>query len=383
MSGAKGFVDYKYRIGTVILHKNTAEACLDIVDGQQRLLTLTLLALCLDEEASFPLLDCSSFASRESQRNLLASHRFILDWVGFQPEGWRNDARRAFGSTLEAVVITVDNIEEAFQLFDSQNTRGRALDPHDLLKAYHLRAMRGDPYGMRHAVVRWEEFDTDEVRALFARYLFPIESWRLGEKARPFTTKEIDAYKGVEERSGYSYADRARRAAPSFQIGEPFIEGEDFFHMVEHYLSMRKDVNAELSHNPEFGKVWIELNDGKRSVGYRYARGLFLCALVAYYDRFHNFDVRAVRKLLSWAMMIRVDMQVLGFDSVNKYAIGEDNGRFTNVVPMFKRIARARHHTDVVDIVIKVSSKTDLGSLNTERRGLYDLLLSWSRGGAR
>jgi hypothetical protein len=82
-------------------------------------------------------------------------------------------------------------------------------------------------------------------------------------------------------------------------------------------------------------------------------------------------------------MMIRVDMQALGFDSVNKYAIGEDNGRFTNVVPMFKRIARARHHTDVADIVIKVSGKTDLGSLNDERRKLYDLLLSWSRGGAR
>ena len=383
ISGAKDFLDYRYRIGTVILHKNAVETCLDVVDGQQRLLTLTLLMLCLYEHASFPLLDHSSFSNRESQRNLATNYRFILDWVGYQSTDWRREARKAFESVLETVVITVDDIEETFQLFDSQNTRGRTLDPHDLLKAYHLRAMRGDPYGMRHVVTRWEEFNTDDVRALFDRYLFPIERWDLGEKARPFTTKEIDAYKGVEEKSGYSYAARARRAAPNFQIGEPFIEGEDFFHMVEHYLRMWKDMVTELRENPNLEVIRKALFEGRPSVGYRYACGLFLCTLFAYYDRFHNFDVRAVRKLFSWAMMIRVDMQVLGFDSVNKYAIGEDNHRFTNTVPMFKHIAHARHHTDVADIVIMVAGKVDFGSLNDERRRLYDLLLSWSKGGAR
>jgi hypothetical protein len=31
--------------------------------------------------------------------------------------------------------------QEAFQFFDSQNTRGKSLEPHDLLKSYHLREM--------------------------------------------------------------------------------------------------------------------------------------------------------------------------------------------------------------------------------------------------
>lgn len=35
------------------------------------------------------------------------------------------------------------DISEAFQFFDSQNARGKALYPHDLLKAYHLREMAG------------------------------------------------------------------------------------------------------------------------------------------------------------------------------------------------------------------------------------------------
>jgi hypothetical protein len=50
------------------------------------------------------------------------------------------------------VIINVDKVEEAFQLFDSQNTRGKELDPHDLLKAYHLREMKRYPYEMEHAV---------------------------------------------------------------------------------------------------------------------------------------------------------------------------------------------------------------------------------------
>lgn len=390
----------RYRIGTVILHKNAADGCFDIVDGQQRLLSLTLLMLCLNEGADFPLLVKSHFSDRETLRNMRANHAFMLDWIGYQPADWRARALEALSGTFEAVVITVGDIEEAFQLFDSQNTRGRALDPHDLLKAYHLRAMRERPYEMRHVVTRWEEFSSDEVREMFARYLFPTLSWELKEKARPFTAREIDAYKGVGADSGYSYAERARRAAPSFQIGEPFIEGEDFFLMAEHYLRMRKDIflelrdnlelrpirdelSAELRDDPVFKPVREELPKEAPSAGHRHACKLFLCALFAYYDRFHNFDVRAVRKLFSWAMMIRVDMQALGFGTINKYAIGEGNDRYTNVVPMFARIARARHHTDIADIVINTRSKADPNTFNTERRELSEILGSWSKGGAR
>ena len=62
------------------------------------------------------------------------------------------------------VVIQVGKESEAFQLFDSQNTRGRALDPHDLLKAYHLREMQNDKYEMEYAVTKWEAKDGAKIR---------------------------------------------------------------------------------------------------------------------------------------------------------------------------------------------------------------------------
>ena len=41
----------------------------------------------------------------------------------------------------ELIIVITDDISTAFQFFDSQNARGKALYPHDLLKAYHLREM--------------------------------------------------------------------------------------------------------------------------------------------------------------------------------------------------------------------------------------------------
>ncbi|MEE1210469.1 MAG: hypothetical protein U0K60_10560, partial [Parafannyhessea umbonata] len=220
------------------------------------------------------------------------------------------------------------------------------------------------------------------VRDLFANYLFPVANWELGERTRPFTAREIDAYKGVPERSGYTYAARARRAAPCFQVGEPFIEGEDFFLMAEHYLRMRDDIKLELRDNPALADVREELGRKGPSAGFRHAANLFLCALFAYYDRFHNFDVRAVRKLFCWAMMVRVDMQSLGFDTINKYAIGDRaNSPYTNAIPMFCRIARARSHTEIADTIVR--TRDDLEGMSPERAALARTLVSIAKGGAR
>lgn len=96
------------------------------------------------------------------------------------------------------------------------------------------------------------------------------------------------------------------------------------------------------------------------SAGFGYARNLFYCALLCYYDKFHNFDEMAVKKLFTWAFMIRVDMENLGFDSINKYAIGNDeNSRYTNAVAMFSKISFARLHNEISSLQIKVKRDPD------------------------
>ncbi len=349
---------FKYRIGTIIIHNN-GDGAADVVDGQQRIISLTLIKQCIEPGFTSSILE-KDFANKVTQTNIHNNYNFIREWFSLKNEETKESFVKAFEDILEVVVISVDKVEEAFQLFDSQNTRGKELDPHDLLKAYHLREMKKYPYEMEHAVTKWEAKDTSQIRELFDLYLFPIWNWSRSIKSRPFTAKEIDTYKGVGEGSTYSYARRASKAMPYFQITEPFIAGNDFFEMVEHYMYLLRDVKAEIDINKSFAVIKEVLETKSGSAGFGYTKNLFYCALLCYYDKFHNFDEMAVKKLFSWAFMIRVDMENLGFDSINKYAIGdESNQRYSNTIPMFAKISFARLHTEISGLQIRIKRDTD------------------------
>ena len=150
---------------------------------------------------------------------------------------------------------------------------------------------------------------------------------------------------------------------PYFQITEPFLAGNDFFEMVDHYLLLLDDVKKEITKEAEDSKFKVlkEILERKDdSVGFTYAKDLFYCALLCYYDKFHNFEELAIKKLFTWAFMLRVDMISLGYDSVNKYAVGENNGRYVNVIPIFARINSARLHTEITGIQIQLIRKTGI-----------------------
>ena len=347
---------FKYRIGTIILHKN-ANGQFDIVDGQQRIISLYLLMKVLKSDFRCSISE-KDFFSKITQANIYNNYKFIAEWFYL-----KNDIREkylyAFKNILEVIVITVDRVTEAFQLFDSQNTRGKALDPHDLLKAYHLREMKKYPYEMEHAVTKWEAKKTKDIKELFDLYLYPIWNWSHGIKSKPFTAKEIDTYKGIPEASDYTYARRASKAMPYFQITEPFISGNDFFEMVDHYLLLKNDIQKEIDYNVKFKPLKDILDDKDKSIGFKYAKNLFYCALICYYDKFHNFEEMAVKKLFVWSFMLRVDMENLGFDSVNKYAVGEENWRYSNKIAMFSKISFARLHTEISGLQIIAKREHD------------------------
>ena len=344
---------FKYRIGTIIVH-NTDNGIADVVDGQQRIISLTLIKQCIEPGFTSSILE-KDFANKVTQTNIHNNYNFIREWFSLKSNETKSSFCKAFSEILEVVVISVDKVEEAFQLFDSQNTRGKELDPHDLLKAYHLREMKKYPYEMEHAVTKWEAKDTAQIRDLFDLYLFPIWNWSRGIKSRPFTAKEIDTYKGIGEASTYSYARRASKAMPYFQITEPFIAGNDFFEMVEHYMDLLQDVKSEIANNKSFSVIKEVLQKKSGSAGYGYTKNLFYCALLCYYDKFHNFDEMAVKKLFTWAFMIRVDMENLGFDSINKYAVGDEtNQRYSNTIAMFSKISFARVHTEIAGLQIRI-----------------------------
>jgi len=104
------------------------------------------------------------FSSKISKTNIHNNYLEISRFVS------RSDFTEAHIDFLlnrcQVVTFTLSNVSEAFQFFDSQNARGRDLDPHDLLKAYHLREFSvSDGHLKASTVANWENSDAEELVA--------------------------------------------------------------------------------------------------------------------------------------------------------------------------------------------------------------------------
>jgi len=390
--------DRPYRIGSVILH-DMGSGTYNVVDGQQRILTLILMSVALGMGSRFAN-DEAFFAglskSKESAINLRRNYRTIAGYLADlesgelvepaedpESDGAPNLLERfgdAVEKRLEIVAITVKSESEAFQLFDCQNTRGRKLAPHDLLKAFHLREIE-DVGAQKEAAESWDRVESkcDEAddtsfavgyKDLFNRYLYRILKWSKGEKPGEFTEKDIDQFKGVPrtERKNLGYAQRAEKAMPCYQIGDDFIPGVDFFEMVKHYRGLYTKVLRQLGESDSIRHVVGDLDDGSKA--FSYAKQLFHAAVLAYADRFGRYDEPAARRLCAWAFMLRVDLRKVGDKSIVKYAIGgEDLGsRYTNHISMFVKIRQARRHTEITNMVIDFP---DEARVEPKRKGLW------------
>lgn len=383
------YSNFKYRVGTVILHREideTGQKKYNIVDGQQRLITLSLIKHAIDSQYTEGLLKYE-FDDKVSIEHIFDNNRFIQEWLSMHNSQIEN-YKDAFDNILEIVVLKVDNISEAFQLFDSQNTRGKELYPHDLLKAYHLREMNDYPFEKMSLIKQWEDISPEKIRELFSLYLFPILKWSQKDYSHEFLSQDIEMYKGVDAKCNYTYAQRVRKAMPCFQINEPFCAGSEYFKMVEHYINLIEDLKNVIRTDSKYYSIqaiieahtkYVRDKNGKDnkkqfiSTGFRYAMNLFYCALLFYYDRFHLLDEMAVKKLFVWAMMIRVDMDNLGMDTINNYAIGNKDKTYTNRIPMFFNIASARSSREITNMKIEIIRNPDKAQSETWDK-LYESL---------
>lgn len=72
-------------------------------------------------------------------------------------------------------------------------------------------------------------------------------------------------------------------------------------------------------------------------------------------------------------MMIRIDMLHLGFDTINRYAIGlGDNDKYSNAKPVISMIAYARRHTEISSMRLDMREEDKAASENWDN--LYNQL---------
>ena len=342
----------EYQIGSVILHENDGH--LDIVDGQQRLISISLFLHLLDDLENYKGANQLLSAAEFGELSCYHASENYNEWKNLTQLVGENQAKDICNFLLENCAVSVitmpqERLSEAFQLFDSQNNRGKSLEPHDLLKAYHLR--KEDTEDER-IVEKWEQFVEDKnlsLKELFDKHLFRMRRWSRGETGLTnkrygsylrFTEDFIDDFKGVDLNQNFPYLELYRHIENlPMSITMPIIDGSKFFEYIEsahETIKNHKDfLNEELgfSDNPEGEEKNLAYPKGMLNI-YNSSKGRYLkchniflniCSLFA--DRFGKDELskEIVETLFIWSYYPRVKSRAIYDATVGNYVAG---GRF-------------------------------------------------------
>lgn len=301
-----------YLLGSLIFHREEKEnkKLLNIVDGQQRLVTLALISHylsggnikvgCYCEECC-DFLMTQKFPHSESQKNLKNNYIYIQKWFE------RNrDERDKFGKLLlgedskkiEFVCIVTPNLDDAFIFFDSANSKGKKLEDYDLIKAYHLRGIDGLK-SIKSYAQKFENLakNSDDFKKMFRWILAPSRRWVRQEEIDATKIPLYDEF--CREIPLYFKQKRNQKSRGSLDFMQDFIGGEDFFR----YLFFFSDFIKDMQENNEIYKRIPSKEDTFFFVAYLYLSALCLC-----YSKFQSYDI--VEKISPQVFRIVASMRI-------------------------------------------------------------------------
>lgn len=375
----------KYRVGTLILHYDKGEY--NIVDGQQRIISFSLLLTALEEEQEIDFLKKNLSDNDSNRRNIATNFSTLKRRIkAMKKETSKevvNELREFIKTQCELIVVITTDISEAFQFFDSQNARGKKLYPHDLLKAYHLREMNDLDSALTEQIVKeWEDIDQSKLAALFGDYLYRVKEWIRGNKATELSEHNIEKFKGVNRNSNtpyaqyykaaYSYSDMINNSAftfvsgtrnlSRFQLDAPIIAGKPFFEYTKHYFDILKDIQDNSKYEGYFINdneivKTLDLPKYKNGVGNRISRLLFNVAALLYVDRFcqdrpYKADIELFEQFVLydfiWAYSLRAQYYSLGWQSAQNYILGESQRELSNSFNIYKMIIASDSPTSLL-----------------------------------
>lgn len=351
----------EYRVGSIILNPNAKTGKFDIVDGQQRLTTLSLIFMNLEENTSHRL-SCQ-YNHIESKQNIYRNYQFIKNWIT-GPDFDKDNFKKFILERCSVVVIVVENLSEAFQMFDSQNGRGKELEAYNLLKAYHLRAIDNENTQIDitdekiEIDRRWEEsvlMNTYKSDKSLLKYimneLYRIRQWGKLQRASQFGKSKIKEFKGIQfnnhqselplhNRSFLLYMYFAEKKNVAFRNGvdnegqNPFvsidmdiINGKLFFSYVQTYVSaynyLFKSKVSEGSPIYQFRKdfdIYCLSYGGAHRTGDIYVREMYIALIISLYDRFgEDYVGRWYKTLYILAYRKRLESESVFYNSIAEY----------------------------------------------------------------
>ena len=415
----------EYLIGSIILH-NDKKNSLAIVDGQQRITTILLLlkAMCaaipgaseFHKGIEFPDL---KFNHEESFGHIKINYEYIQTWIERnlqKSESAYVDFFEYVTLSCKFVQIVVTELSEAFQLFETQNGRGKELEAYNLLKAYHLRTMSEDSQAERKDCdVRWEsaalfvgddERPHDLLRQVINEHLFRTRIWTRGEDAGRFSKKDIDEFKGttIDKGTPFDFAyqnimlqqqiaiavlktmnqglfkikDRfiygdPENMSPFASINQLIINGKPFFDYIETFVEIYKrlfiDINSsQLADFKKFYQEYCKGYEGASRTGDTYIRQVYKSAIMLVFDRFGEKGVMDIyRELYAVLYSYRLKYKQVRYSTMMKHS---------SIGWLFKVISNAKALSDFAPIRLESSKLKNEASFPFEVKDIVSIIKS-------
>ena len=365
--------NFTYRLGTIILYKKVQEnESFEIVDGQQRIITLYLLfsVLCKENNKNYqPIIykACKLIGKvwsddklGDSRKNISENYKHFEQCKNVYLKEGADWLLELLENNIKVIVFEVSNdLDTAFQLFDSHNSRGKDLSPHDLLKAYHLREMSLDPLEKEYSKEISEKWDRlsslsekngiINLHDFFNDYLFRIYLWAHRLDSRDFTKNDINIYKGASAVTSneYAYIKKLKCAGLNYQLTDHCLSGRLFFEKVFYYHKMLtflllNECNNWLINNENL-KGYIDWDTFKK------VKNLYYVTLLLYFDKFSNLQCESVNAIFDWIAFLRIRDPLLRITHIDTY-VNDREG-------LFQIILDANCHIDIANCSPEIKSK--------------------------
>lgn len=289
--------DFGYYLGSLILHSSDGGEVLNIIDGQQRLTSLSI--ICTLQSQGETALDIE-YTSPESQQQILQNLKHLKDKLSNYPSTL--DPTR-----VNLTLVVTDSEDEAYQFFETQNTGGVRLGGVDIIKAMHLREI-SDSKLQDSSAIKWETLgdliliSNSLIKARFWQELKwkNVPSHREPDKLKRSIVDELGerTNKGKDIAYGRVSTERLgdgtqvlRQQQYGYDIRQPLHRGVNTINYIEFFETMRKKylLGSSTTGN-SFEYLYFNLIEKLHGCGY--LKELFDVCILTYVSQFGDGNLR-------------------------------------------------------------------------------------------